>query len=293
MVISSDTLLNETAYRTKNEIIQVDCLEFMRHWVGGKIDIVVTSPPYNLHKHYSNYNDNKEREDYISWMGIVAKESIQLLKDDGSFFLNMGGKPSDPWLASDVAKEFNKYYYLQNVIHWIKHISIPKDAATLVNGLNGDTSFGHFKPINTDTYLNQCHEYIFHFTKTGKIKLNKLAIGVPYQHKSNVTRWKEKRDLRDRGNVWFIRYENKQGAAEPILHPTQFPEKLPYLCVKLHGVKEGTLVYDPFMGIGTTAVACQRLGVDFIGTEIDKHYVGIANERIGKRKIELQKKYLL
>lgn len=279
--------IQNESFKIKNKIFQVDCLKFMRNWTGEKVDIIVTSPPYNLGKHYSKYEDNKERNEYIAWLGLVAEESIRIMNDDGSFFLNIGGKPSDPWLAFDVAKEFNKHYYLQNVIHWIKHISIPKDAATQRNKLNDDISFGHFKPINTNTYLNQCHEYIFHFTKTGKIQMDKLAIGVPYQHKSNVTRWKEKKDLRDRGNVWFIRYENKQGAAEPILHPTQFPEKLPYLCIKLHGAKEGTLVYDPFIGIGTTAVACLRLGFDFIGTEIDKHYVDIANERIEKRKMLL------
>ena len=96
-----------------------------------------------------------------------------------------------------------------------------------------------------------------------------------------------KRDLRDRGNVWFIKYENKQGGVAPTLHPALFPEKLPYLCVKLHGIKSDMLVYDPFMGIGTTAIACMRLHVDFIGTEIDKNYIEIANEIIAKRKMEL------
>jgi len=291
-MVEAQQVKNETrkpqSYRSKNQIYPVDCIEFMRHWVGDSIDVIVTSPPYNLGKHYSKYKDRKERDEYLHWLGIVAEESAKVLKDDGSFFLNVGSKPSDPWLEFDVAKVFNECYHLQNVIHWIKHVSIPKDAVTQTNRLNGDISFGHFKPINTNTYLNQCHEFIFHFSKTGRIQLNKLAIGVPYQHKSNVTRWKDKRDLRDRGNVWFIRYENKQGAAEPILHPALFPEKLPYLCVKLHGVKEGMLVYDPFMGIGTTAVACLRLEVDFIGTEIDKHYVDIANNRIAKRTIELK-----
>jgi len=268
----------------RNKIFQLDCIYFLQNWSGDKIDVIVTSPPYNLGKHYSNYNDNKNRNEYISWLGLVAEESEKVMKPDGSFFLNMGGKPSDPFLAFDVAKEFSKHFRLQNVIHWIKHISIPKEAATRQNGLNGDISFGHFKPINTNTYLNQCQEYVFHFTKTAKVQLDKLSIGVPYQHKSNVTRWKEKRDLRDRGNVWFIRYENKQGGVEPVPHPALFPEKLPYLCIKLHGIRKGMLVYDPFMGIGTTAIACMRLGVDFIGTEIDKNYVTIANERIADRK---------
>jgi site-specific DNA-methyltransferase (adenine-specific) len=280
--------MNNIKNNKKNIIFLCDCIDFMKNWTGDKVDVIVTSPPYNLRKNYSKYKDNKARDEYIHWIGSVAIESLKILRDDGSFFLNVGGKPSDPWFEFDVAKEFNKYYHLQNVLHWIKHISIPKDASTQRNLLNGDISFGHFKPINTNTYLNQCHEYIFHFTKTGKVQLDKLAIGVPYQHKSNVTRWREKKDIRDRGNVWFIKYENKQGGVEPIPHPTIFPEKLPYLCIKLHGIKEGMLVYDPFMGIGTTAVACLRLGVDFIGTEIDKNYILVANERIGKRKMELR-----
>ena len=279
-----EILGNEGIYKTKNKIFQLDCLRFMRNWGGAKVDIIVTSPPYNLGKHYSQYKDSKARDEYIRWMGTVAEQSTYIMKSEGSFFLNIGGKPSDPFLAFDVAREFSKYYNLQNVIHWIKHISIPKDSATHNNGLNGDISFGHFKPINTNTYLNQCQEYIFHFAMSAKVQLDKLAIGVPYQHKSNVTRWKEKKDLRDRGNVWFIKYENKQGAAEPILHPALFPEKLPYLCIKLHGIRPDTLVYDPFMGIGTTALACMRLGVDYIGTEIDKKYIDIAKQRIIKRQ---------
>lgn len=272
-----------------NEIFPSDCMEFMRGWKGRRIDVIVTSPPYNLGKDYTQYKDNKKRTDYISWLGSVAEESKTILNEDGSFFLNMGGRPSDPFLAFEVAKEFRKHYCLQNVIHWIKHVSIPKDALTQTNALNGDISFGHFKPINTNTFLNQCQEYIFHFTKTGKRQLDKLAIGVPYQHKSNVTRWTQKKDIRDRGNVWFIRYENKQGGCEPILHPTLFPEKLPHLCIRLHGIKKGMLVYDPFIGIGTTALACIGLGVDFIGTEIDKAYIKIANKRIEKRRVELNK----
>ena len=146
--------------------------------------------------------------------------------------------------------------------------------------MNGDLAVGHFKPLNSDRYFNQCHEYIFHFTKTGNVKLVKLAIGVPYSHPSNLLRWKTKNKTRDRGNVWFIPYENKQGAFIPIKHPAEFPEKLPYLCIKAHGVKKNMLIYDPFMGLGTTGMASVRLGVDFIGTEIDATYVKIANARI-------------
>ncbi|MCX5785725.1 MAG: site-specific DNA-methyltransferase [Elusimicrobia bacterium] len=273
-----------------NLIYEKDCLVFMDELPGESLDVIVTSPPYNLHKKYSKYKDNKENGEYVAWMGLVAEKSKRVLKDDGSFFLNIVGSPSEPWVPFDVAKEFSKYFKLQNTIHWVKAIALPKESTETKsnsNGLNGDISLGHFKPINTPKYLNQCHEYIFHFTKNGTVELDKLAIGVPYQHESNRTRWKTKSNKRDRGNIWFVRYENKQGAFTPIVHPAVFPEKIPYLCVKLHGIAPEMIVYDPFMGIGTTALACLRLGVSFLGTEIDPRYVKEAEKAIFKRKQDL------
>lgn len=84
-------------------------------------------------------------------------------------------------------------------------------------------------------------------------------------------------DRRDRGNVWFIPYDTIR---EERNHPAVFPKKLPYLCIKVHGIKPDMVVYDPFMGIGTTALACLDLNINFIGTEIDKEYVKIAMENI-------------
>jgi site-specific DNA-methyltransferase (adenine-specific) len=71
-----------------------------------------------------------------------------------------------------------------------------------------------------------------------------------------------------------------------------FPEKLPYLCIKVHGIKSDILVYDPFMGIGTTALACLRLGVNYIGTEIDDEYIKVARENITEetKKVIIRKK---
>jgi site-specific DNA-methyltransferase (adenine-specific) len=107
---------------------------------------------------------------------------------------------------------------------------------------------------------------------------------VPYQDKTNIGRWKSAtEDKRDRGNVWFIPYPTIN---EGRPHPAVFPEKLPYLCIKMHGVKKGMVVHDPFMGIGTTALACIHLGVNYLGTEIDSDYNKVAIEDIEKRKKE-------
>jgi site-specific DNA-methyltransferase (adenine-specific) len=276
-----------------NKIYLKDCITFMKEWKGQKVDVIVTSPPYNFNKKYSKYKDNKMRDDYIKWMGEVAKNSKEILADNGSFFLNIVGKPTDPWLAFDVAKEFHKYFELQNTIHWIKSIALNiKEKGKTTKELNGDFAVGHFKPLNSDKYFNQCHEYIFHFTKSGEIVLDKLAVGVPYSHSSNLVRWKTKNNKRDRGNVWFLPYENKQGAFIPIEHPAEFPEKLPLLCIKAHGIKKNMLVYDPFIGLGNTALACIRLNVGYIGTDVDNNYIDISKKRIEQHKKELSQQKL-
>ncbi|MDP2795976.1 MAG: site-specific DNA-methyltransferase [Methanoregula sp.] len=244
------------------------------------VDVIVTSPPYNLGIDYNTYQDDKPRMEYLDWIEIVAVEAKRVLKDNGSFFLNVGGSLKDPWIQIDVAERFRRHFTLQNTIHWIKSIAILKEDAGVSTNLKEDIAVGHYKPINSQRFHHDCHEYIWHFTKNGDVELDKVAVGVPYQDKTNINRWKGTggSDKRDRGNTWFIPYETIR---ESRPHPSTFPEKLPEMCIKDHGVNNVKLVLDPFMGIGTTAVVCKKLGVNFIGFDIDSHYIDIANERLG------------
>ena len=235
------------------------------------VDVIVTSPPYNLGTGYETYKDVRPRVEYLDWIETVAIEGKRVLKDNGSFFLNVGGSLKDPWIQIDVANRFRKHFVLQNTIHWIKSIAVERGEETI--------AVGHYKPINSPRYHHDCHEYIWHFTKSGDVELNKIDIGVPYQDKSNIARWKGTggHDKRDRGNTWFIPYETVSTAK---LHPSAFPEKLPEMCIRDHGLEKTKLVLDPFVGIGNTAVVCKSLGIDFVGFEIDPLYVAIANEQM-------------
>ena len=282
-------MLSVTEPLSLNNIYSMDCLEGMKLLKANSIDIIVTSPPYNIGKKYNGYNDERPRDEYLDWMEEVAKASKRILKETGSFFLNVGGKSSDPWIAIDVANRFRNHYELQNLIHWIKSIAIPKEDMGDYAHTQQTIAVGHYQPVNSSRYLSGGHEFIFHFTQHGDVSLDKTSIGVPYQDKSNIARWKSVReDLRERGNAWFIPYETIQ---ESRPHPTVFPEKLPEMCIKLHGFNSETTVLDPFMGIGTTALASVKLGAKFIGFEIDKTYVDIANEKLSQKKL-LQKTLL-
>ena len=110
-----------------NKIYTTDCLDGMKTLDERSIDVIVTSPPYNIGKKYKRYHDEKPRDEYLDWMEAVAAESNRVLKDEGSFFLNVGGKFTDPWIALDVANRFRRHFTLQNQIHWIKSIAIPKE----------------------------------------------------------------------------------------------------------------------------------------------------------------------
>ncbi len=249
-----------------------DCiLGFKEDIREGSVDVVVTSPPYNIGISYNSYRDSLPREKYLAWIEQVGIAVKRALADNGSFFLNIGNRPKDQWIAWDVASVMRKHFKLQNTIMWIKSIAIGKIDVGDYPGIVGDIAVGHFKPVVSDRFLNDCYEYIFHFTKNGDAKLDKLAIGIPYQDKSNIGRWKKARqDRRDRGNTWFIPYETIQSKRDRP-HPAAFPVKLPEMCIMLHG--RAGLIADPFTGIGATALAAKKLGISFVGFEIDKGYL--------------------
>lgn len=252
----------------------MDCITGMEQKLDrGSVDVVVTSPPYNLGIEYGTYDDTLSRRDYLDWIGRWARVINEVLADKGSLFLNIGSKPSDPWVPFDVLQELRDVFLLQNVIHWVKAIAIQREDAGDYPGMTGNVAVGHYKPINSGRFLNDCHEYVFHLTKNGNVELDRLAIGVEYQDKSNVTRWEgAKAGKRCRGNTWFVPYRTIRSRDDQRPHPATFPVKLPKMCILLHGLERTRLVLDPFMGIGHSAVACAELGVDFAGFEIDPNY---------------------
>ena len=253
-----------------------DCLKGMARLKAGSIDLVVTSPPYNLGVRYGKFDDRQRRDAYLDWCETWGAEIHRLLAPDGSFFLNLGAAPSNPMLPHELVLRFRRLFVLQNTIHWVKSISLPNDTGE-------EISRGHFKPIRSPRFLNDCHEYIFHLTLSGKTALDRLALGVPYQDKSNVARWSHTygRDRRCRGNTWFIPYQTIQRRARERPHPATFPVQLAENCIRLHGRAKIRRMLDPFLGIGNSAVAAQRCGVkEFVGFEIDEGYLDEAKRRL-------------
>lgn len=273
-----------TTLRIRNATLRFylgDCVEVMAALEPASVSAIVTSPPYNLGIRYRSYDDTVPRADYLDWTETWIAAARRTLADDGSLFLNVGAKPTDPWTAMDVAQRARQHLHLQNTIHWIKSIAIDREAAGASADLERDIAVGHYKPINSDRFVNDCHEFIFHFTPGGRTPLERRAIGVPYQDASNIARWQSGGDNRRcRGNAWFIPYETIQNRDKDRPHPATFPPRVPEYCFKLHGAARITRAMDPFLGLGSTAIAAAQMGLDFVGIELDRHYLAEAIARV-------------
>jgi site-specific DNA-methyltransferase (adenine-specific) len=261
-------------------LLHGDCLKVLPTLPESSMDLVVTSPPYNLGINYESFKDTAPRGEYLQWCRQWAAEVKRVMSDDASFFLNVGAAPANPLMPHQLILALTDgpepLFILQNTFHWVKSITIATRAGESV-------SAGHFKPINSKRYVNDCHEYVFHLTKSGTVQLDRRGAGVPYQDKSNIARWSHTggEDLRCRGNTWFIPYETIQSRDKERPHPATFPVALVEQCVRIHGAGPATRLLDPFLGIGTSAVAAHRQRLkNFTGIELDAHYLETARERV-------------
>lgn len=266
------------------KLLHGDCLEVMPTLADGSFDTVVTSPPYNLGIDYRSFKDTAPRQDFLQWCLQWAAEVKRVLADDGSFFLNVGAVPKNPLMPHQLLLALTDgkqpLFTLQNTIHWIKSITVETRGGAHI-------SVGHFKPINSKRFVNDCHEYVFHLTKRCDVLVDRRGAGVPYQDKSNIARWGHTggEDLRCRGNTWFIPYDTIKSSNRERPHPATFPIALVEQCIRLHGKGTETRLLDPFLGIGSSAVAAVRAKVAaFTGIELDADYLDVGRGRVAAEK---------
>jgi site-specific DNA-methyltransferase (adenine-specific) len=250
-------------------ILAGDCLGLLGTRLRPEsVDLVVTSPPYNLNLQYNLYDDARTETDYLTWLVAVAKGVKAVLKPDGSFFLNIAGSNSRPWVPFELVVRLRQIgFNLQNHITWVKSITVESESS------------GHFKPVPGKRFMHHNHEHIFHLTLTNAVELDRLSIGIPFQDKSNIARRGHARDLRCRGNTWFIPYPTVKTKAQKFWHPGTFPVELPLWCIYLHGRRDA-VVLDPFMGTGSTLVAAHYARARGIGIDIDPAYIDTAHRRV-------------
>lgn len=256
--------------------INEDCVKAMKAMPAASVDVFVTSPDYNLGVNYRGTTYKRKLDQYLKWVVTWATEIKRVMKPGGHFFLNISGAPSRPLLPHYVAIRLSDLFQLQNTIHWIKSITVTTPGGDII-------SVGHFKPLTSARYVNDLHEYVFHFTNEGEAPIDRLALGVPYADKTNVKRWAATggKDKRCRGNTWHVPYKTIKNRNAQRPHPATFPTELVMNCLKLAKVGPESVVCDPFCGIGHSAEASQLMNVkEYIGIDTEAYYLDEARKRV-------------
>lgn len=237
-----------------NQTIYIKSSEDMSELNDSSIDVIVTSPPYNIGKNYSSergrYDDRLPHHDYLAFLKRVFAECHRVLRDDGVFFLNIGDSARDQGKSEDVVRSAVEvgFQRLQTAI-WIKSIF----------------GKGHYTPSGGSRRLNNLWEYVFILVKGKKYRFDPKAIGIPYVDKSNIGRYSDV-DLRDPGDLFFAPYVKTTGQTIKKGHEAPFPIHLAWNLLQLvPGTKRAL---DPFAGTGSTLAAARQLDIEGVGYEI-------------------------
>ncbi len=247
----------------ENQVIHQDTLKTLDFLPDNSVDLIIADPPYNLTKIFGS-SVFKERDfvEYRKWLDKWLKKLPRILKDNGSIYI------CSDWKTSIAIPEIaGKYFILQNRISWERE-----------------------KGRGAKDNWKNCLEDIWFFTKSKDYTFNLDSVKIlrpvvaPYRDKEGTPKdWNEEKGKRCRltypSNIWTDISIPFWSMPENTPHPTQKPEKLIAKLV-LASSNEGDVVFDPFLGSGTTAVVAKKLGRNFIGIEQEKEYVAYSEYRL-------------
>lgn len=252
-------------------VFNCDCMDFLPNIADEKIQLIITSPPYNIGK---EYEENMDLYDYIEWQNKIIKECTRILKPSGSMCWQVGNfvdggevLPIDILLYNQFKKNG---LILRNRIIW-----------TYNHGLHASNRFsGRYETIN---WFTKTDEYTFN--------LDDVRVQQKYPHKKYYKGLKKGQLSgnplgKNPGDVWDIT-NVKHNHPEKTLHPCQFPEELVERLV-LALSNPGDVVLDPFAGSGTVGVVCHELGREDVMIEKDENYCRIINDRMNWKKSQTQ-----
>jgi len=262
---------NENRYfETEKGILYLgDALEILKDFLDESIDIVITSPPYNVdlgnnkyHKRpYDLYNDNREHHEYIAWLKEIFAETYRLLPRGGRVCINIGDSKNGAVPTSSDVIQFMKE------IGYIPYTHIIWDKMQIRNR----AAWGSFCSPAAPSFPTP-FEHILVFAKETR-KLQKRG-------DSDLTK---EEFIEFSIALWRFPPETRQ---KQFGHPAMFPEELPYRLIKMLSWI-GDTVLDMFAGAGTTLVVAEKLRRKWIGIELSPAYCAVTKKRIAELQSKL------
>lgn len=245
----------------------------------SSVDVAIFSPPY--------FNRDGYTYELMFTLGKVLQRTLKPGSRAYMVFGQLKDQFSRPWEASDAIAKGGGLDQIQTIIWvksaamggWMEECPVPGCKTKFKVEL---LQRGHYTPITPKAnVLNYGFEYIFGFEKPGPEKvLDRESIGVAFTDKTNLTRGTRGKngDLHCAGDVWFIPYSTIQDSGDK-RHRHQFPIELPRRLIEMNNIKKGGVVFDPFLGGGTTALAARICGMNCYGYDVDKDGLKVARGR--------------
>ena len=250
-------LINKKPF-LKRENISIYNADFLtiKSIIPKSIDLIVTSPPYNVGIQYITHNDKESYKDYLFFTREWLKKCLTLVKDDGRFCLNIpldknkGGQQSVYADITTIAKGMGWKYH--TTIIWNEQ------------NISRRTAWGSWMSASAPFVIAPVEVIVVFYKKRWK--------KTSGSRKSDIT----KTEFMEWTNgVWNFSGESKK----KIGHPSPFPIELPYRCIKLFSFV-GDTILDPFLGSGSTLIACSQTDRKGIGVDIDRDYCKMAKNRL-------------
>lgn len=263
------------------KIINGDCVEVMKSLPDGCIDLLVTSPPYNVNVSYDVYDDGRSMDDYWEFTREWLSESLRILKDDGRVAINVPIELNVQERGGRILFNAEFWMMMKEVgFKFFGMVDLTEDSPHRVR----QTAWGSWMSASCPYIYNPKECIILAYKKTNK-KLTKGESqwkGVPTEVEQPDGTIKNKimyqdEDKKDFMNLVFGRWE--YFADTKSLTKATFSMDIPVKAIKILSYKND-IVFDPFMGSGTSAVAAETLGRRWLGIELSPNYADIARKRV-------------
>lgn len=260
----------------KNVIYNEDCLQTIQKMPDDYVDLIITSPPYFGCRAYGNETLGRESDprDYVKNISFIAKNLKRILKPTGTFYLNIGDvyfgtkgfsrnkgrfarKTDIHYKEHKITQEDGKYLQHKQLLLLPTRIAaeMQDDGWVLRNNIIWEKA--NPIPSHSPDRRMPCYEYIFHFVKSKKYFFN----------------WELAKELESHRDFFRTSVKPFNG------HPAAFNEDVIKNLI-LTSTQPNDLVYDPFMGSGTTACVSRKYGRQYIGSEINPEYVILCNKNL-------------
>lgn len=253
-----------------DKIFNEDLLTTMkREELENKVDIVITSPPYNTSRvgasdkygsryDESTFKDKMSDEEYIEWTIDIFNHYDKILRKDGCVLYNLSYSSEKTYLiwlvVAEIIKKTN--FITADCIIWKKGSAIPNN--------------------RSKNKLTRIVEYVFVFARKKDLKT--------FDSNKKILSRIERTGQANYENIFnFIEAKNNDGSTK--LNKATFSSELVCKLLDIYA-KPNSLVYDSFMGTGTTAVACVKSGMNYVGSEISDKQCDYAEKRIEEEKLK-------